>query len=529
MFNEAYYYARMSIGVYRLLRAPENPDPESCVLTQMSNREQTFLSTVQKAVFENPANPYARMFKLAGCSYQDLKESVERDGLEPSLAAIHRAGIYLAHDEFKGTKPIVRSGETIAADEGSFLNPVVSGSYESRSGGSRSAGTVTRNNLVNQLYRQCQYAFLEKEFNLDSRALVGVMPILPSAWGLGHCLRAARRGKPFERWFAIGGTLRDSGHYRAVTRAMCFLARAMGAYVPSPTYMQPNDFSHAAEWIAKKRKEGISCYIRGVTSPCVRIAASALDRGLDIRGTVFLVGGEALTDPKRQTIEAAGAEVFPIYHINEVGLIGYACRQMKRHNCVHLQRDGVAVISHRKTAPLSDTELDSLLFTTLLPFSPRVLINAEMDDAGVVGPAQCDCSRRKAGFVDQIADIYSYGKMTGHGITLIGTDVIRLLEEVLPKRFGGSPGDYQLVEKESPEQTQILLRVSPRTGIASLENLKQGFFQELRKLYGGSLTSRQWRHCEALQVVMGEPYITGAGKVLPLHLLGTGSGDHHAS
>jgi hypothetical protein len=146
-----------------------------------------------------------------------------------------------------------------------------------------------------------------------------------------------------------------------------------------------------------------------------------------------------------------------------------------------------------------------------------------MDDAGVLGPARCDCVYQKAGFGEKISDIFSYGKLTGQGITLIGSDVVRILEEILPQRFGGSPGDYQLVEKESSNQTDVILRASPRSGISSTDDLKEGFLQEVRKLFGGSMTYRQWQHTGALKAVIGEPYLTRTGKILPLHLLGPGT------
>jgi hypothetical protein len=529
MLHEAAYYSRMSLGVYRLLRAPRISDPEATVLGQLANRERNFLNTVQRAIFANSEHPYNRMFQLAGCTYGDLEQGVLRDGLESTLADLHRAGIYLSHDEFKGKKPIIRSGHTIPGTHESFLNPLVSGFFESRSGGSRSMGTITQRSMEDRLYRECYHYFLNREFDLDKRANVGMMPILPASWGLGHCIQASRNGSRIERWFTVGGTLRSSGHYRAVTKTLVILAKTMGADVPFPTYLKPNDFSQAAEWLAEMRRKENPCWVHGLVSPCVRIAAAALDKGLDISGTTFRVSGEALTDAKRRIIESAGAEVFPFYHIHEFGQIGTACRKMNKGNCVHVQRDAVAVISYRRTAPLTEFEVNSLLFTSLLPFAARILINAEMDDAGLLGPARCDCVYQKAGFVEQISDIYSYGKLTGQGITLIGRDVVRILEEILPRQFGGSPGDYQLVEEESSHQTGIQLRVSPRARISSTEELKEGFLNEVRKLFGGSMTCRQWRHTGALRVVVGEPYFTGPGKVLPLHLLGPGTGHMHES
>ena len=498
-------------------------------MAQMANRERSFLETARRSVFTHPENPYYRMFKLAGCHYEDLEHGVERKGLEPFLAELHRAGIYLSHDEFKCKKPIIRSGETIPANSRSFLNPLVSGSYEARSSGSRSSGTITRHNIQNQLYRECYSHFLKREFDLENRAHIGVMPILPSAWGIGTCVKAARGGDPVKRWFSAGGSIRNSGHYRVVTKFTIALAKLMGANLPFPTYLRRDDFSQVAEWIAKRKKEGILCWVNGVVSPCVRVAAAALENCFDIQGTLFRVGGEALTDAKRRVMEDAGAEVFPYYHIHELGPIGQSCRQMREGNCVHIQKDAVAVVSYTRPAPLTSTEVNSLLFTSLLPHAPRVLINVEMDDAGVIGPARCDCAFSKAGFTEQISEIHSYGKLTGQGITLVGADVLRILEEVLPQKFGGTPGDYQLVEADTGRQTEITLRVSPRTGVTSTEEVREGFLQEVRKLYGGSLSYRQWTQAAAMSAVLGEPYATVSGKILPLHLLGFGTGHPYAS
>jgi len=258
------------------------------------------------------------------------------------------------------------------------------------------------------------------------------------------------------------------------------------------------------------------------TSAGVRVVAAASDAGLDISGTLFLVGGEALTDSKRAVLERAGAEVYPSYWIHEVGPVGHSCRRMKAGNCVHLFEDSVAVIGHRRKAPFSEAEVNSLLFTSLLPFAPRVLINVEMDDSGVIEPVRCDCEFARLGYHTQIRDIFSFGKLTGQGMTLVGTDLLKLLEEELPARFGGKPGDYQLVEREGETQTLLSLRVSPRTGVTRLEPLRDYFLAAIRPLYGGALASRSWRHAEAVEVVRQEPAACPSGKVLPLHLLGNG-------
>jgi hypothetical protein len=55
------------------------------------------------------------------------------------------------------------------------------------------------------------------------------------------------------------------------------------------------------------------------------------------------------------------------------------------------------------------------------------------------------------GWTTHLRDIRSQEKLTAGGMTFLDTDLIRVLEEVLPARFGGAPTDYQLVEEEAEE------------------------------------------------------------------------------
>ncbi|MCL4401185.1 MAG: hypothetical protein M1436_00775, partial [Acidobacteria bacterium] len=173
---------------------------------------------------------------------------------------------------------------------------------------------------------------------------------------------------------------------------------------------------------------------------------------------------------------------------------------------MHLFRDALAAIVHARQAPLTDVRVDSLLFTTLLPFAPHVFINVEMDDSGTIGRAECDCAYSRAGLTDCIRDVGSFGKLTGQGITLVGSDIVRIMEEVLPARFGGHPGDYQLVEREGAFQTQITLRISPRAGVPSAEKVRRFFLCQVRQCYGGTLASRLWSHSGALETIVAEPF-----------------------
>jgi hypothetical protein len=513
-------YSRMALGMFELARTPGIADPAEALRRSVANREASFLDLVSRAVYANPENPYHKMLRLAQCEYPDLERAVRRNGLEPALEELLRAGVYLAHDELKGKVPIVRSGELISVSEGSYDNPLLTAQMETRTSGSRSKGLRTRHSISTQIYWEQYYGLLARELGIQQHSFVALLPILPSVAGLTVSLRGPHFDWNVERWYAVGGNLRDSGHYRAVTRAMILIGKIAGARCRFPTYLPENDFSPVAEYLARRKAAGKKCCVGGFVSAAVRVAAAASERGLDISGTVFSVGGEALTTAKRATIEAAGGEVYPFYAIVELGPVGYACRRMKTGNCVHLFENLVAAISRRRLAPLSETEVNSLLFTTLTSFASRVLINAEMDDSGIIEKAHCDCLFSQVGYGRQIRDIASYGKLTGQGMTLAGTDVVRILEEDMPRRLGGGPGDYQLVEEEGGTQTIVTLRVSPRVGRLNPDEVRACFLEELKRHYGGTLAARTWRHAEGVRVILAEPLATSTGKVLSLHLLG---------
>jgi hypothetical protein len=518
-------YSRMALGIFELARTPALADPAQRLRRNIQNREANFLDLVARAIYANPANPFRQMLQLAQCEYPDLERAVKRDGLEPALEELLRAGVYLTHDELKGKQPIIRGGEIISSNERSFENPIASARIEARSSGSRSEGTRTGQSIPAQLHTELYQALLALDLGIERDPFVALLPIIPSVTGLMVSLRGKRFNWNVEKWYAVGGNLWDSWHCRAATRAMILIGKMAGAACQFPTYLPDNDFSPVAEYIAREKAAGKRCCLGGFVSPAVRVAAAAMERGLDISGTVFSVGGEALTPAKRAIMEAAGGEVYPFYAIVELGAVGYACRRMKTGNCVHLFEDLLAAISCKRMAPLSETEVNSLMFTTLTPFAPRVLINAEMDDSGIIEKVPCDCLFAQVGYGRQIRDIASYGKLTGQGMTLAGTDVVRILEEVLPRRLGGIPGDYQLVEEEGPAQTVMTLRVRPRAQAPKPDEIRECFLRELKQYYGGTLTARTWKHAEGVKVVVAEPLATQTGKVLPLHLLSTRKSD----
>ncbi len=486
---------------------------------QLQQREERWLELVRRTVFAAPGHPYRRLFERAGCEFGDLRNAVRAKGLEDALEDLYDAGVYLSIEEFKGRAKIRRSGLEIESRPTLFRNPFASRGLVQRTSGSTGAPAVAVSAAARDRHLDA-YRFVEaRELELDRRARLLVRPILPSIIGLLISMSLARMGMPAHGWFAYGGSVRRAWHYRILTRYLVALARLHGVGVPAPEYLPEDDFTPIVRWLERRLRRGERCHVCCFVTPAVRIAAAAAERGIDLAGVRFVAGGEELTPARRRVIERSGAEAYSRYWVGEVGPVGLPCRHFRRTGRLHLLSDSVAVITRPRKVPGVREPVPALLFTTLLPMSPFVLINAEMGDTGRISPSHCDCGFARLGLPWEISGIRSYSKLTGQGMTVFVPDVLRILEEVLPQRFGGVAGDYQLIE--SPDRGATLeLRV--RSGVASApaKVISECFLGELRGCYGGALSTEVWRHSRALRVVFDDPVAGPTGKVLPLHLLG---------
>ncbi len=263
------------------------------------------------------------------------------------------------------------------------------------------------------------------------------------------------------------------------------------------------------------------CHLRAYVSLLVRVSQAARAEGLDLTGAVFGGGGEPPTPAKVGEILASGARYLPSYHVTELGRIGIPCLAPVEPNDHHFCLDHLAVIQNRRTVPGTEVEVDAFLFTTLLPSAPKLAINVESDDYGVVERRACGCPWQAEGLDVHVRGIRSFSKLTGEGMTLIGSDVLRLLEEVLPARFGGSSTDYQLVETEDERGlTRLSLRVSPSVPLESESALLEAL---LAGLAGASpaadMARATWQAAGTLRIERSEPIWTGRGKLMPLHLI----------
>jgi hypothetical protein len=105
-------------------------------------------------------------------------------------------------------------------------------------------------------------------------------------------------------------------------------------------------------------------------------------------------------------------------------------------------------------------------------------------------------------------------------MTIIGSDLVRILEEVLPQKYGGAPTDYQLLEEEDRQgHTYLSLIISPRVGVVDDSDVIDTLLSELRRgVPGGKLAAGFWPQVSSLQVKRIYP-MSSAGKVMTLHLI----------
>ena len=136
--------------------------------------------------------------------------------------------------------------------------------------------------------------------------------------------------------------------------------------------------------------------------------------------------------------------------------------------------------------------------SSLRASAPLVLINVSLGDQATAR-APCGCPLGALGWTTHLATIRSHEKLTAGGMTFLDTDLIRVLEEVLPARFGGAPTDYQLVEEEAADgRPRLRLLVHPARRPGRSGTLVDAFLSAIGAGPGGErVMELQWREPQA--------------------------------
>jgi hypothetical protein len=512
-------FAAFASGLWRYLGTPMTvADAKRRVEAHLAGREERFLALLRDAVFAPQRGPYRALFGAASVEQGDVARLVRQDGLAEALAQLYDAGVYVSHDEFKGRVPIVRPGLELHVEPADFDNPLAVGHYETRTGGSRGEGRpmVLGFDLIE--HDTAYHALFLDAFGLWERPTAIWYPPLPGIAGIKGALANAKLGRRVERWFGHVSATEGASARAMVHAATTALAQARRRPVPRPVETPADRAVEVATWLAEKRREGRPGLLHSTPSSGVRVCRAALDAGLDISGSFFRFGGEPFTPGKEAAVRAAGAEAACHYLIGETGLVGAACASREHLDEVHLALDKVAVVQ-RPTQLGSGESAAMLAYTTLLPGTSKLLLNVASDDFGLVAERSCGCLLDRLGLALHLHGIRSEEKLTGEGVSVLGTELHVLVEEVLPARFGGAPTDYQLVEQERDGLPRVFLIVSPRVG-----PLDEGAAVEATLAFLAAagprqaLTAALWESAGTLGVERVEPHITFGSKVAPLHV-----------
>ena len=506
-------------GLPALLRNPVTLDAARTTLRQrLDEREATFLALVRRGVFAHPTSPYRPLLQRAGCEYGDVEQLVRRDGIEGALRTLLRNGVYLRSAELKGLRDILRGDLALRPTEGQFQNPAAAAHIPGQSSGSRGARFSVPLDLAFVRARSVDYALIAAHL-LPARTVHGVWKT-PGGDVLDNLLCFAGFGAVAERWFLQVDPATPGLHpaYRWSIQALRGGSRLIGARFPRPEVVRFEDPVPIAQWLAATRQTGAAAHLQLFCSAAVRLCEAAGAAGLDLAGSWFMVGGEPLTSARATTIRAAGVTPLPRYGTAEAPSIAVGCSRGPTPDAVHLLSDLYAVIQSDPAPPASDLPPDALFITSLCPTSPLVLLNVSLGDRGVLGPATCGCPLSALGWTTRLHSVRSFEKLTAGGMMFLDSDVIRILEEVLPARFGGGPTDYQIAEDETVNgHASVRLLVHPRVPITSLETVRQTFLETLGKESGTArVMGLVWQDAGLVTVERRAPVMTASGKVLHL-------------
>ena len=292
-----------------------------------------------------------------------------------------------------------------------------------------------------------------------------------------------------------------------------------GIPLPRPQHVPLDDPRPIVEWMAKLLRAKARPHLFSFTSSVVHLCQAAAEAGVDLKGALFTVVGEPVTEARVALIRRTGAEVAPRYAIIECSSVGHGCLAPEAPDDVHLLSDLHALIQRPPDIRVPGLPPNALLLSSLRPTAPFVLLNVSMGDEAVVGPRACGCPLERLGWATHLRSIRSHEKLTAGGMTFLDTDVIGVLEEVLPARFGGGPTDFQLLEDEDARgRPRLRLVVHPAIGKLDERAVIDTFLSTLGARGGAEgVMALMWRGAGFLQVERQPPYATPTGKILHLH------------
>lgn len=490
------------------------------VARRLAQRDAEFLAHVRAAVYGRAGSPYRALLRLAGCEAGDFERLVRQEGVEGALRALFAHGVYLTVDELRGRRPVRRGSATVALEPDQLVSPLGTGHLVVRSGGSRSRGTPIPIDLAYVRDRAVNGCLTVDARGGDgwAHAVWGV----PRSTLLINLLEYSAFGR-VTRWFSQIDPASPELHprYRWSARLTLAGSRLARRDLPRPEHVPVDDPRPIARWMRAELGAGRTPHLHAYTSAIVRLCQAARSEGIDLVGAQFTCVGEPSTAARLVAIRALGVSAWPRYAALECGPVGFGCLEPAVPDDLHLFHDRLAAIQSPPGSTPAGLPADALLFTSLRPTSaPLTLLNVSLGDRAIVTERRCGCPLGALGWAGHLHDVRSFEKLTAGGMTFFDSDVIRVLEEVLPARFGGGPSDYQLVEAEARDgRPRLTLVVRPDVGPVDPDAVTRAFLDALGSGAGAErVMSLAWRGADLLRVERRAPATTATGKILHLHL-----------
>ena len=197
----------------------------------------------------------------------------------------------------------------------------------------------------------------------------------------------------------------------------------------------------------------------------------------------------------------------------EAGAIGEGCLHRESPDDVHVLRDRLAVVQPGDGAgPLPDT---ALLLSSIRPSGRSCSSTCRSGTRPQLRERPCGCPLEAIGWTTHLRAIRSQEKLTAWGMSLLDSDVVRILEETLPARFGGGPTHYQLVEDVAETGAPCLrLLVHPAVGPVDPAEVATAFLDAIAPGRGAErIASVLWAQAGAVRVERRPPVAATSGKI----------------
>ena len=233
-----------------------------------------------------------------------VRTLVGREGLEGALTALAKAGVFLTFDEMKGRQPAIRGSQRFTFREDDFDSTVSRPHLIRMTGGTSSRpGRVGFSLAFLDEWATTVATVLEAhEINEPAAAFWWPVPVAQS-------LMFARIGRPSVGWFypvhPLPRTVPLAAGY------VRWIARTVGHAMPRPQRCDLDTPGPILAWAVEQLATGRPLVLWTTASAAARLGIGAREAGVSLRGLTTIIGSEAVTEARRQHVEASAPGSLP--------------------------------------------------------------------------------------------------------------------------------------------------------------------------------------------------------------------------